>query len=207
MTFAKFQEEIQKTAGKTDPTTLAHIKEAINLGYRKMCGVSPLFWAREQKDLTVNAATQDYDLDATCRQVLGIRPAVTMAFEITLVDREVWDEFVTDFDAVGNPVLAKVEDRGAADEMHLYFHPIPDAGAAGTYKYDAMLRPTDMSADGDEPIFGSEWDTVLIAMARAELFKILGDAPEKIQSAQADAQSEFDRFTAFYQRGADGKGA
>jgi len=278
MTFAKFQEEIQKTAGKTDPTTLGHIKEAINLAYRKMCGVSPLFWVKEQKDLVVVpaetygvntltatndsvditgagttwtagmtgrtiligaveyvftrvtnttgtldrvfegetgggksylivTATQHYDLDPGCRQVLGIRPAVTMDFEITVVDNETWDEFVTDFDATGNPVLAKVEDLGAADEMHIYFHPTPDVGASGTYKYDAMMRPTDMSADDDTPIFGPEWDTVLIAMAREELFKILGDAPAKIQSAQTDAQPEFGRFVAFYQRGADGKGA
>jgi len=278
MTFATFQQQIQPTAGTTSSTVLAHIKEAINLAYRKMCSVSPLFWVKEQKDLTVVpaetyavgsitathdsvditgagttwtagmtgrtiligaveyvftrvtdttatldrvfegetgggksylivTATQHYDLDAGCRQVLRIRPAVTMDFEITLVGNDVWDELITDWDTTGDPVLAKVEDRGAADEMHIYFHPTPDVDASGTYKYDAMMRPSDMSADGDEPIFGSEWDTVLIAMARAELFKILGDAPAKIQSAQADAQPEFDRFTAFYQRGADGKGA
>ncbi len=207
MDFQTFQQECQTTIGSVDPTTLDHIKEAINLAYRKMCGVSPQFWSKEQKLLAVSAGTQDYDLDGDCRQVLGIRSPVTMTFKLTMVDNPTWDEFITDWDATGQPVLAKVEDRGAADEMHVYFHPIPTSAFAGSYPYDAMLRPTDMSADGDTPIFGSEWDHVLIAMARAELLKILGDAPEKVQAAQADAQPEFDRFVAVYQRGADGKGA
>lgn len=207
MTFVTMQKEIQKTVGSTDSRTLDHIKEAINLAYRELCGVSPLFWAKEQKLLAVSAGTQDYDLDADCRQVLGIRSPTDQAFKITMVDNETWDEFITDWDTTGQPVLAKVEDRGSSNEMHVYFHPIPTTAYAGSYPYDAMLRPSDLSADDDTPIFGSEWDTTLIAMARAELVKILGESEQKIQVAEGIAATQLDRFISAHQRGADAKGA
>jgi len=205
--FQDIQKQLQKTVGDTSAATLVHIKHAINLAYREMCAMSPNYWERNEKELTVEEGTAAYDLDATCRKVLRLRPPVDVAGIIRIVDNDAWNEIITDWDATGSPVMARVIDRGAGNEMKIEMHPIPEAADAGTYKYDGEFLPADLSADDDEPIFGPQWDACLLDMARCALFKIQGASEEKIAAAQTVYQERLARFAATAQAGSDLKGA
>jgi len=207
MTFQEMQVELQESIGSTTADRLDHIKKAINVAYREMCAFSPNSWQRDVKDITVVAGTADYDLDAACRKVLRVRPAVTTTGKIDVVTNDAWNNLVTDYDRAGTPEIARVIDLGTSNEMKIEFHPIPEAGDAGTYKYDGEFLPSDMSANSDTPIFGAQWDACLMDGARYELYKTLNHSPDKVQMMQQAYQTRFQQFLADIQRsGADTKG-
>ena len=206
MTFQEFQEQMVRRLGEDSSGTLDHVKQAVNLAYREMCGISPQSWVREQKDLVVAGGGEAYALDAACRKVLRLRPPVTVTGIIRIVDNETWNEIVTDYDATGQPEMARVEDRGAANEMKLYLHPIPGTASA-TYKYDGEFLPTDLSANDDTPAFGSEWDACLLDGAIYHLSKILGESDVTIGAAHQRYTESLTRFAGDMRSGADLKGA
>lgn len=206
MTYKNAQDRILARLNLTSSDARTRIKDNLNEVYRRLLGSVGLQKARLTVAGSFNTVAGTYVTAITAAKVLTLTyTALSRVLEQMTLDQ------IRRLDPAGTrtgaPEAFAVTGQGATTTS-VYVWPKPDAIYA--VQYEALTAITDLSADGDVPVFPQDFHDILVNMVLAEeLLKLekieLAKAHQEMAEAQTRALRYFLRKSAYLsdQQGSD----
>lgn len=164
MTFLQIQDDALErlnlpTTSSSDART--RIKRYINEGYKLLLADNGMARARDNTTtIDLVAGTAEYTVTAS--KIRFIRDT-TNDVRLTEVSLSALRSLDPGDDSTGDPTHYAVR-QTSASTVKVRFYPIPDD--TNTLNVDIVSAVTDLSADGDTPVFATEFHSILSVYAR-----------------------------------------
>lgn len=184
-TFLEIQQEISEEAlsmtlaDSTSRPTLTRLKQMINDAEREICNAFPFsFMFRESTFPTVVGQTTPYGVSATAQEILFMEIQAKQQ-SLVWMDYNTWAKVYpggyTNFsNSIPGWYIPAPPDVDAADQNTLQYYIFPAADQIYTVTYGFQLACANMSATTDLPIIPARYQHVLIELAKAKVWKFLG---------------------------------
>lgn len=184
-TFLEIQQEISEEtlsmsiADTTSRPNLARLKQLINDAEREICSAFPFsFMFRESTFPTVIGQSTPYAVSEAAQEILFMSiPAKQQG--LVWIDYNSWEKtypggFTNFSNSIPINYIPAPVDSAAANQNTLRYYIFPAADQVYTISYGYQLAASNMSANGDYPIIPARYQHVLIELAKAKVWKFLG---------------------------------